>query len=105
MKKKIFNPLTRYQTKGVECLLSQDIINILWSYIDELNKSRELDYLQVFEFKVIKNKLAIEHRQEVPYYKTKYVINDVNIIYNLNKVIVFVIDNGDYSIMMLSNEY
>lgn len=105
MKKKLFNPLTRCQTKGVKVLLNQDIINILWNYIDKLNKYGELDYLQVFEFKVIKNKLVVEHRQEVPHYKRKYIISDVNIIYNLNKVIVFVIDNNDYSIMMLSDEY
>ena len=61
------------------------------------------DYLQVFEIEPIDaNLLKIEHRQEVPKYKSDIVVKNVGIS---SKVKIFVIDDGEYSTMMLSSEY
>lgn len=105
MKKKMFNPITRCQTKGVNELLSDEIKNFLWNHIDDLNMKMELDYLQVFEFRVVESDLIIEHRQEIPVYKKKHILKSNDLIYRLNGVKVFVVDNYNYSIMMLSTEY
>ena len=48
------------------------------------------------------NLLKIEHRQEVPKYKSDIVVKNVGIS---SKVKIFVIDDGEYSTMMLSSEY
>ena len=103
--RKMFNPITRCQTKGIEELLNNDIKNILWNFIDELNFKMELDYLQVFKFSVKKSHLIIEHRQEIPEYKKKHVLKGVDLIFKLNNITVFVVDNYIYSTMMLATEY
>lgn len=105
MMRKMFNPITRCQTKGIEGLLSDQIKSFLWNNIDELNMKIELDYLQVFEFRVVGSDLTIEHRQEIPMYKKKFLLNGIDSVHRFNGIIVFVVDNYDYSIMMLANEY
>ncbi|HBI7120541.1 TPA: hypothetical protein K8N02_003004, partial [Clostridium perfringens] len=78
---------------------------ILWSMIDKLNEEgKELDYLQVFKVRKCKEGIVIEHSQEVPEYKEKYVIDLENIEVNGN-IKVFVIDDNEYSTMMLAEEY
>ena len=51
-----------------------------------------------------KEGIVIEHSQEVPEYKEKYVIDLENIEVNGN-IKVFVIDDNEYSTMMLAEEY
>lgn len=61
------------------------------------------DYIQVFEMEPLNsNLLKIEHRQEVPKYKKEIIVRNVGVNY---KVKLFVIDDGKYSTMMLSEEY
>ncbi len=61
------------------------------------------DYLQVFVIEPIKdNFLKIEHTQELPKYSNSTIVRNVGIN---SKVKIFVIDDGEYSTMMLSNEY
>ena len=73
--------------------------------IDKLNEEgKELDYLQVFKVRKCKEGIVIEHSQEVPEYKEKYVIDLENIEVNGN-IKVFVIDDNEYSTMMLAEEY
>ncbi|WP_341479808.1 DUF960 family protein [Clostridium perfringens] len=48
--------------------------------------------------------MVIEHSQEVPEYKEKYVIDLENIEVN-GCIKVFVIDDYKYSTMMLAEEY
>ena len=81
----------RYLTRGISNEIPLEIQILLWSMIDKLNVKK--DYLQVFE---------IEHRQEVPKYKSDIVVKNVGIS---SKVKIFVIDDGEYSTMMLSSEY
>jgi len=105
MNRKLFNPLTRIQTRGIKYNLSKELINFIWGKIDELNSIKVIDYLQVFEFRVKKNTLVIEHRQEVPKFKKKYILSNFNNIHKYDYMKIFVIDDFDYSIMMLASEY
>lgn len=91
----------RYLTKDVSKKIPLEIQILLWSMISEIKIKK--DYLQVFEIEPIKNNLLkIEHRQEVPKYKKELVVVNTGINF---KVKIFVIDDGEYSTMMLSDEY
>ena len=91
----------RYLTRGVCNEIPFEIQLLLWSMIEEVTVKK--DYLQVFEIEPVKdNLLKIEHRQEVPKYKKEVVVRNVGIN---SKVRLFVIDDGEYSTMMLSEEY
>lgn len=91
----------RYLTRGVSNEVPFEIQLLLWSMIGEVTVKK--DYLQVFEIEPIKdNLLRIEHRQEVPKYKKEIIVSNVGIN---SKVKLFVIDAGEYSTMMLSEEY
>ena len=75
------------------------------TYVDKLSEEgNELDYLQVFKIRKCEEGIVIEHSQEVPEYKEKYVIDLENIEVNGN-IKVFVIDDYEYSTMMLAEEY
>lgn len=97
----------RYITKGVNKTLSIHVQLLLWNLIDTLKEDGkiELDYLQVFRFKPItgneKYNLIITHSQEVPPYEKKYMFQVENPI----DVKIFVIDDGEYTTMLLAEEY
>lgn len=91
----------RYLTRGVSNEIPFEIQLLLWSMIGEVKVKK--DYLQVFEIEPINdNLLKIEHRQEVPKYKKDILVKNVGIN---SKVKIFVIDDGVYATMMLSEEY
>ena len=101
----MFKKESRYITRGANKKLDLRLQLILWSMIDKLNEEgKELDYLQVFKVRKCKEGIVIEHSQEVPEYKEKYVIDLENIEVNGN-IKVFVIDDNEYSTMMLAEEY
>ncbi len=71
----MFKKESRYITRGANEKLDLRLQLILWSMIDKLNEEgKELDYLQVFKVRKCKEGIVIEHSQEVPEYKEKYVI-------------------------------
>ena len=72
----------------------------MWQLIDEMDISK--DYLQVFHFTMYDGKQKITHIQEQPEYKREYLLNTGTPFY-IGKI--FVIDDGLYSTMMLSEEY
>ncbi|MDM0488991.1 DUF960 family protein [Clostridium perfringens] len=101
----MFKKESRYITRGANEKLDLRLQLILWSMIDKLNEEgKELDYLQVFKVRKCKEGIVIEHSQEVPEYKEKYVIalDDIEINESIK---VFVIDDYKYSTMMLAEEY
>ncbi|MDM0483975.1 DUF960 family protein [Clostridium perfringens] len=101
----MFKKESRYITRGTNEKLDLRLQLILWSMIDELNEeSKELDYLQVFKVSKCEEGIVIEHSQEVPEYKEKYVLDLENIEVN-DSIKVFVIDDYEYSTMMLAEEY
>ena len=91
----------RYLTRGVSEEIPLEIQILLWSMIGGIKIKK--DYLQVFEIEPIKNSLLkIEHRQEIPKYKKEHVVVNTGIN---SKIKIFVIDDEEYSTMMLSSEY
>lgn len=92
----------RYRTRGIEVEVSQLMQAYLWKCIEDLKI--EKDYLQVFRCSASNGVEKIIHEQEVPQYKKTHriLLND-NIKPFTGKI--FVIDDGDYSTMLLAEEY
>lgn len=101
----MFNKESRYITRGANEKLDLRLQLILWSMVGKLNEEgQELDYLQVFKIRKYEKGILIEHSQEVPKHKEKYVIDLENIEVNGN-IKVFIIGDYKYSTMMLAEEY
>ena len=72
----------------------------MWECTDRLNVPK--DYLQVFKCTAFDGKQKLIHIQEEPEYKREYLfLTDAPFF--IGKI--YVIDNGFYSVMMLSEEY
>ena len=101
----MFKKESRYITRGANEKLDLRLQLILWSMIDKLDEEgKKLDYLQVFRIRKCEEGVVIEHSQEVPEYKEKYVLTleDIEVEGDIK---VFVIDDDVYSTMMLAEEY
>ena len=101
----MFNKENRYITKGINEVVDIRLQIFMWRAIDNLkDKVEKVDYLQVFEIEKEYGTITIKHRQEVPEHKEEYIIElcDIDVI---GKIKVFVIDSGDYSTMLLAEEY
>jgi len=98
----------RYMTRGINAELPMALIIFLWAKIDELKEESKgnMDYLQVFELKEIKqgdvaeNQMII-HRTEVPEYKKSYAL----LVDDPIAEKIYVIDSGDHCTMLLASEY
>lgn len=102
----MFNKSNRYMTKGINQTLDISLQIMLWQIIDDFKdiKGIELDYLQVFKIRRNKNELIIEHTQEVPEYKKVYLVNNLGSLIE-EDLKIFIIDENDYNIMLLAEEY
>lgn len=96
----------RYITRGIQEQINEEnplVYLELWKLIDEMD-IEEKDYLQVFELRAVHGIDAIqeiEHTQEQPPYRKIY-------RYYTDKPVnakIYVIDDGDHSTMLLSEEY
>ena len=91
----------RYLTRGVKENLSIPIQITLWRMIEKVTV--EKDYLQIFEISQLpNNQLHIIHKQEVPEYSSELVISGTIQESNIK---IYVIDGGEYSTMLLADEY
>ena len=93
---------SRYLTKGINEEVPLNLQALLWSMIDSTLIKK--DYLQVFKIKIINknaNLIEITHTQEQPEYKKT--IQAVAVIERDMKI--FVIDDGENSTMLFSEEY
>ena len=89
-------------TQGVSSEVSIEIQLILWVMIDDLILTDiEIDYLQVFRLSNQDGQQKIVHSQEQPHYKNEVFILAENPV----SAKIFVIDNGEYTTMMLAEEY
>ena len=95
-------------TRRIADELSEELVMFMWARIDELKAHSDghMDYLQVFELKPMvddlgQTKQVIIHRSEQPAYEQGYMLS----MANPEEAKVFVIDSGDYSTMMLAEEY
>lgn len=98
----------RYITRGINQGISMDLTIFLWSRVDalKLESDGDMDYLQVFELKEIKdpevkaNQLVIHRAEEPEYLRTHAITVEKPITEK-----VYVIDSGDYSTMLFAREY
>ena len=89
----------RYITRGISLEIPLELQLFLWDCIDKLSDPK--DYLQVFRLSDFNGKQRIVHHQEVPEYKKEYLLK-VSETVNTK---IFVIDDGEYCTMLLSEEY
>ncbi len=89
----------RYLTRGVQNEIPFELQLFMWSLIDILPEPK--DYLQVFRLSVCDDVQHIIHEQENPEYHREYKIKTSNPV----TAKVYVIDGGDHSTMLLSEEY
>lgn len=90
-----------YLTSGVIDELELEIQIMLWELIEALDEPK--DYLQVFEItKLADGKTKIEHRQEEPEYCSEIIID---FLPEKDYLKIFVIDSGDYTMMLLADDY
>lgn len=95
-------------TRGIDHKLPMELILFIWERIDALKAISDgnMDYLQVFELKEIKqadvaeNQMII-HQTEVPEYKKSYAL----LVDEPITEKVYVIDSGDHCTMLLASEY
>ncbi|MBR1592572.1 MAG: DUF960 domain-containing protein [Ruminococcus sp.] len=91
----------RYLTRGIDERIPFLVHLKLWELIEEI-PDRKRDYLQVFRLKWHNGILTIEHSQEVPHYsKTHTYVAETT--EKTEKV--YIIDSGEYSTMLLAEEY
>lgn len=103
----MFQPETRYVTKGIAERVPPELATALWLFLDmQIGIGAKMDYLQVFKLeKLSEEVLAIRHEQEDPKrinvhymgYKVEYA--------DLLQETIFVIDDGDHSTMLFGYEY
>lgn len=89
----------RYITRGVQSEIPIELQLFMWSCLDSLPESR--DYMQVFRLRSIGKMQSISHSSEQPDYHMEYLFPSDDPISEK----VYVIDDGDHSTMLLSNEY
>lgn len=99
----------RYLTKGVDREVPFDVQLFCQKAVTKKKEgNQELDYLQIFEFNVDKERGAAEviHRQEQPFfidYHQMKLTKETLQIFKVRKI--WVIDDGIYQTMLLPEEY
>ena len=96
----------RYLTRGVRDEIPFEIQMALWAIISARHADgEELDYLQVFKLSSKGSMLQIINSQEVPPYTKELVIPLECAPDTPIETRVWVIDSGEYSTMLLPEEY
>lgn len=91
----------RYLTRGVQEQVSIPLQVTLWRMIENLKI--EVDYLQIFEIEQISDdQIKITHKQEEPQYEKVTVKSGMIASTHLK---IYVIDEYEYSTMLLAKEY
>lgn len=91
----------RYLTRGIRDQIDINIQVAMWRMIENLKC--EVDYLQIFEIEQMRdNQVRITHSQEEPEYKSETVMTG---IVKSNHIKIYIIDDSEYSTMLLASEY
>lgn len=89
----------RYLSRGVDNTIPIELQLFMWACIDQLPEPR--DYLQIFDLKQVGDMQSITHRSEHPEYHKVYLLPSEKPITEK----IYVIDNLDYSTMILATDY
>ena len=89
----------RYITRGIDAEIPFELQIFMWECIDRMPEPK--DYFQIFTFEAVGILQKIIHISEQPKYCMNYFIPYGNPI----TAKVYVIDDGDHSTMLLSDEY
>ena len=90
----------RYLTRGVQAKIPFELQLFMWCCIDNMQDKK--DYFQVFELEEINGIQRIHHFSEQPEYRMEYLLLAVT---NPVTAKVYVIDDEEYSTMLLAEEY
>ena len=90
----------RYLTRGVNAEIPIELQLFLWDALEEIPEPK--DYFQVFRLSVLNGIQCIEHEQEQPPFKRKYLLPTIETPITEK---VYIIDDGDHSTMLLAEEY
>lgn len=104
----MFESQNRYLTCGIDQRLPQELQRLIWTSIDMrvLLAKEKIDYLQVFTFKKIDDKiLALHHEQEQPPMLNVHYTNYRPEYEEILNETIYVIDDGDHSTMLFAYEY
>ena len=97
--------MEKYMTRGVQECIPFDLVVLMWQMYDRCKEEmNSCDYLHVFQLKMLEGEVLnqeIIHQQEVPEYERTYVIAVERPITGK----IYVIENDDYVMMLLANEY
>ena len=97
--------MKKYMTRGVQECIPFDLVVLMWQMYDRCKEEmNSCDYLHVFQLKMLEGEVLnqeIIHQQEVPEYERTYVIAVERPITGK----IYVIENDDYVMMLLANEY
>ena len=91
----------KYLTREVADRVPIEMQMLMWNLVEKIEV--EKDYLQIFE--LIPNSsefVEIVHKQEIPEFTFNYRVKNCGIE---TKMKLYIIDNGDYSMMMFNHEY
>lgn len=102
----MFKKDNRYVTRGINEEVDIRLQLIMWSMIDKLKgeENVELDYLQVFKIRKEGKKIVISQIQEVSEYSCTYEVELEDIQLD-DEIKVYVIDSGEYSMILFPSEY
>lgn len=95
----------KYVSRQAKEVVPIEIQSLMWRMIDELKEKRNVDYLQIFKISKQDDKsISIEHKQEIPRYENKIVVEleGIEITGTIN---IYVIDSVEYSTIILAEEY
>ena len=90
----------RYLTKGISERIPVLVQLLLWQMADEMPVRK--DYLQIFRLEWKNGVLKITHSQEVPPYTRTYTLTAGETVKTEK---IYIIDSGNYSTMLLAEEY
>ena len=90
----------RYLTRGVSERIPLELQLLMWNTLNAIPEPK--DYFQVFRLSVLNGIQRIEHEQEQPPFKRKYLLPTVEMPITEK---VYIIDDGDHSTMLLAEEY
>ena len=90
----------RYLTCGVDSTIPIELQLFLWECVERMPAPK--DYLQVFELTWHNGTLTVRHSQEVPHFSRTHTYTSET---TEKTEKVYIIDSGEYSTMLLAEEY